>query len=175
MKIVIESIPHSEQRLLGNVGDYWIDPDGTIQIRVSECQIPGLPDWLAPFLIAIHEAIEERETTLHGIKEPDIQAFDERFYSEQIDEKRPSGEAGDAPDSPYRECHRFAENIERLICHQFGLNWEEYSKSVQNLDSMGQSCSPDCPICGGIGTVSMLEGLDCHPVGKRPCPRRNRL
>lgn len=32
-------------------------------------------------------------------------------------------------------------------------------------------CRPDCPICGGRGTVAMLEGNDCHPIGQQPCPR----
>lgn len=134
LSICIKSIPHSEQRCKGNVGDYWIDPDGTVQIRVSECEIPGVPDWLAPFLIAVHEAVEERKTFMRGIKEPDIQAFDDRFYADQGEGKRPAGEAGNAPDSPYKQEHRFAENIERLICAQFGLDWSVYEQAVESIE-----------------------------------------
>ena len=52
MKILIETIKHSEQRY-PTVGDYWTDSDGTLQVRVSE-----MGDDRYALLVAVHEVIE---------------------------------------------------------------------------------------------------------------------
>ena len=52
MRIHVEAIPHTQQRY-ETMGDWWWDPDDTLQMRVST-----LPDWRYSMLIAIHELIE---------------------------------------------------------------------------------------------------------------------
>ena len=73
MKINIQTIPNNEQRYI-TTGDYWIDSDGTWQIRVSD-----LGDWKKELLVAIHELAEQAICLSKGIKEEDISAFDIEF------------------------------------------------------------------------------------------------
>lgn len=126
--IVIKTIPQSEQRY-PTVGDYWRDPDGTLQIRVSEM---GNTDYEA--LVALHELIEIILTEKKGIKEPDIMAFDVQFEKER--EKGLHGEddePGEAPNSPYRKEHVLAECLERVVANELGVIWDEYGKTVMEL------------------------------------------
>jgi hypothetical protein len=74
------------------------------------------------WLIALHELIEQRLTEQRGIKEEDIDAFD-RFVLENGGK---ADEGGNEEMSPYKREHRFAENIERQLCHELGLDWFNY-------------------------------------------------
>jgi hypothetical protein len=121
----IKSIPHNEHRY-ETVGDYWLDEKGVTQFRVSDM---GNEDY--HFLVGIHELVEEYMTRKRGIKETDIKAFDEAFEA-----KRAPGntdEPGDDPAAPYRKEHRFAENIERQIALELGVDWAEYTRAVESL------------------------------------------
>lgn len=121
-----EIIPHEKHRVPG-VGDYWEDPPGSgnWQIRVSD-----VGDWRMALLIAVHEIVELGQTENEGIAESAITAFDLEFERRNID---PEAEPGDHPDAPYREAHRFAENIERLYAQRLGVNWQEYDKRVMEI------------------------------------------
>lgn len=117
MKVVIETIPGDRQRY-ETAGDYWRDPDGVIQIRVSE-----MNNERYAALIAIHELIEFLLCDQRGIAEPDIMAFDIAHEGDH--------EPGEHPDAPYRKEHAFAECIERLIAHEFGIDWAVYSNAAE--------------------------------------------
>ena len=52
MRIQIETVPHAQQRY-ETTGDWWWDPDDTLQMRVS-----ALADWRHSVLIAVHELVE---------------------------------------------------------------------------------------------------------------------
>ncbi len=125
MKVIIETIPNEKQRY-PTVGDYWIDEDGTLQIRVSE-----LGNDTRNLAVAIHELIEQRLCSLRGIKFEDIDNFDKRF-----EEKREEGnveEPGNDRNAPYYREHRFSENIERQFMLECGEDWFDYDKQVNEL------------------------------------------
>jgi hypothetical protein len=126
MKIIIETIPHGEQRY-PTVGDYWEDPDGTVQVRVSE-----MDDWRYVILVAVHEIIEMMLTRHRGIDEETISKFDIAF--EQARERgEVVGEPGDAANSPYQREHFFATNLERLLAAELGVDWWVYEHYVDHL------------------------------------------
>lgn len=123
--ITIKTIPPNQMRIEDSLGDYWIDDNGDTQIRIAET---GNHDYNN--LVLIHEVVEFILTQNRGITEPEIQAFDEQF---DLNKKQgDNSEPGDSPDSPYRNEHRFAENIERLLCHELNINWNDYDKFTRN-------------------------------------------
>jgi hypothetical protein len=137
VRVVIETIPTKDQRYV-TCGDYWVDPDGTIQIRVSA----ELPNLMA-HLVALHEYVEVLLTEHRGIKESDISAFDIDFEKRHEND---SAEPGDDPAAPYVKEHCFATGIERLMCSELGISWEKYSEAVDNLpyeDINGQNSLPE--------------------------------
>jgi len=107
------------------VGDYF-EQGGTNVVRVANM---GNRDY--EFLVAIHEMIELWLCQKRGIDEPPIMAFDVAFEAN----RQPGNvdEPGDHPDAPYRREHRFAENIERLVAAELGVDWNEYTIAVETL------------------------------------------
>ena len=123
MKIEIKSIPASEFRIRGGVGDYWYEEDGTLQIRVLET---GNQDYAK--LIAVHEFIEEWLTKRRGLSEPDIQAFDEKWF---VEDHAAHEEPGFDPRAPYLQEHTVADAIERLLCAFCGIPLAEYEQAIE--------------------------------------------
>jgi hypothetical protein len=119
MRIVIETIPHATQRY-PTVGDWWTDPDGTWQIRVSNLHQPS-----AEFLVAVHELVEMALCKQHDVDEQAVTDFDSRW--------EPFGhlnEPGDDLTAPYYHEHQFACGIERLVAAQLGISWPWYAAAV---------------------------------------------
>lgn len=137
MKIQIQTIPNNEQRY-STVGDYWIDEDGTRQIRVSDLENDDYN-----FLIAIHEAIEQHFCLKKGIKEEDITNFDKHFEDMRIAFPDLVGEmeAGDHDNAPYNREHKLASMFEKWVADNIansmdinpGVFWEEYNKKCNEL------------------------------------------
>lgn len=120
MKIKIQTIPHKNQRY-NTCGDYF-EKDGTIHVQVSE-----MGNEYHELAIAIHELIEAFLAKKRGIIWEDIDTFDTSFdYSKEY-------EPGDDPIAPYYKEHRFAENIERQLIHELGLDWFIHNKLVNSL------------------------------------------
>lgn len=128
MKIVIEIIPHKNQRY-ATCGDYWIEPNGDWQIRVSD-----LGDWRMNHAVYMHELSELASTIHRGIKEPDIMAFDIAFNKQVADGAlNLPEEPGDDPRAPYHQDHCHATGIERLEIAHLGVAWAAYDAAVDNL------------------------------------------
>ena len=125
MKIIIETIPNNKQRY-PTVGDYWIDSDGTWQIRVSE-----MNNWKYEMAVAIHELWEQSLCFDRKIQEKDITAFDIEF--EKNRKKGNLDEPGDDPNAPYVKEHCSATGIERLFISEVNENWKDYDKAVIDL------------------------------------------
>jgi hypothetical protein len=126
MEITIKSIPLKqlvERYGVESAGDYWRPTENNIQIRVVKMDNPDME-----FLVAIHEMVEEWLCNKRGIKETDIQKFDQNF-----DELGKEGEPGDDKNAPYRKEHFFATTIERLICAELGVDWNEYDAAIEKL------------------------------------------
>lgn len=117
MKIVIESIPHKNQRY-DTLGDWWFDDDGTLQIRVSEDETSH-PTEYHQFLVALHELVEVQLCKMRGISQKQVDDYDiggQDYFKEN------GLEPGDQPDAPYRREHRFAMLIEHLMAHELGIS-----------------------------------------------------
>jgi len=119
LRIIIETIPHASQRY-DTVGDYWVDPDGTWQVRIS-----ALPDWRAEMCIALHELIEKALCVKAGIRDVDIDEFDQEFLNLNGEEP------GDDPRAPYYRQHQVAVAMEHFIASQLDLSWREYALMTQ--------------------------------------------
>ena len=128
-RIVIDFISAKNQRLRGNVGDYFYDENGVLNIRVTD-----MGNTLYERLVAIHELCEVTMTEDKGITEDEIQAFDEMFFAEGVDDMlHDTEEPGWDKRCPYRTEHGISENIERQIALHCGVVWEEYERSIDDV------------------------------------------
>src|SRR5258708_6317856 len=123
MRINIKTIPHNKQRY-DTCGDYWVDKRGTIQVRISE-ESNEKYEWL----VLLHELTEMCLAKYQGVDWDKIDAFDIEF--EKNRKGWDNSEPGDAENSPYYKQHHLATVVERLICHELELNWEEYEESLE--------------------------------------------
>jgi hypothetical protein len=132
MKILIETIPHSEQRY-PTVGDWqWEQGTGpagfeglseeraVLHIRVSQ-----MSDWRYEALVGLHEAIEALLCKHAGVSEAIVDAFDMNFKGE--------GEPGDDSGAPYYSQHQNATTMETILAGWFGVNWSKYDDEVNSL------------------------------------------
>ena len=126
----LEAIPARQQRYC-TCGDWQFFPNDECLISVSAQE-----DWRHELLIAIHELVEAALCRQRGISQKAVDAFDMAF--EQGRDLGDESEPGDAPDAPYRREHRFAENIERQLAHELGVNWREYDEALQKSCHNGQ-------------------------------------
>lgn len=124
MRIVIESIPHDQQRY-ETCGDYTTDADGALHIRVSHTE----DDY--DFLIAVHELIEAYLCAKRGITGEEIDAFD--FAFERARKEGNFDEPGNNPAAPYFMEHKFATAIERQVSKELGVKWAVYDKTINAL------------------------------------------
>lgn len=123
-EIKFKTVPQKWHRY-STIGDYWHDKKGVLQVRVTDM------DRRSVFLVLIHELIEQFLTEERGIKEEDIMAFDLEF--EKNRKEGDLSEPGDSVDAPYKNEHRFAENIERQIAHEIGYVWNEYEQKINEM------------------------------------------
>jgi len=131
MNITIKTIPQKDHRY-ETIGDYWFTGDkptnsGDLEVRVSD-----VGDWRYELLVALHELVEVALLKHKGVSEPVIMAFDEAFEAKRArGEVGVNDEPGDASEAPYRDEHRFAENLERLMAQRLGVNWDDYDKHLE--------------------------------------------
>lgn len=133
-RIVIEVVPHSEQRY-ETVGDYFVRSfiDGITREEGEELaiRVSRMEDWRHVAMVAIHELTEVCLCANDDVEIADIDQFDMDFEA-----ARPEGnldEPGDAPFAPYARQHCFATAVERMMCAAFGLSWKEYEDKVNSL------------------------------------------
>lgn len=124
-KVSIEFIPHSLQRY-PTCGDYWLDENGDLQIRVS--LMGNVRSLLA---VAIHELFESSGVIANQISMEAIDRFDMEFEKS----RKPDDltEPGDTPEAPYGHLHRLSTIVEMLYADAVELNWEEHENAVHNL------------------------------------------
>ena len=118
MRIVVRTIPHAHQAY-PTVGDWVFNGDELI-VFVSE-----LGDTNMEFLVALHEMIEAMVCDKAGIAEIDVSSFDKGHP--ELDD--PGGDRR----APYHRQHVFAENIERMVAQELGVDWNAYTAKVDNL------------------------------------------
>ncbi len=118
MRISVETIPHAAQRY-ETCGD-WIFNGDELIVFVST-----LGDSNMEFLVALHEIIEAMVCDKAGIAEHDVSRFD-------IDHPELDDPGGDRR-APYHRQHVFAENIERMVAQELGVDWNAYTRRVESL------------------------------------------
>lgn len=133
MKIIIETIPHAQQRY-PTCGDWFTDPDGTLRIEVSEEMGDD-----SCFLVALHELVEAKLAMKAGITVQQVDDFDIAYEKahrqggtlegERLDETEP----GDDPTCPVFRQHLLATAIERLVCGEMDVDWNEHANRVEAL------------------------------------------
>jgi hypothetical protein len=121
MRIVSKIVPLEWQRY-ETLGDYFDNGD-TLHFRITDT---GNNEYNK--LILIHEIVEEMLTRNRGISEKNILEYDLKF-----EESGKDGEPGEQYDCPYKKEHRFAELIERMICHEIGIDWDKYNKDLNEV------------------------------------------
>ena len=116
MKIEMKTITASKQRY-PTVGDYWY-AHGTRKIRVSDMKNKDYN-----FLVFLHEVIEQHLVEKRGISGKKITFFD-ITYEQSREALNP--DCQDAPGNhkkcPYKKEHRFAENMERMMALELGVD-----------------------------------------------------
>jgi hypothetical protein len=122
MRIVIETIPHDQQRY-DTVGDWQFIGDDLI-IKVSRFY-PNISFSNYEFLIGIHELIEAILCKAYGIKEEEVDYFD------MSHEDHP--DPGSLKDAPYYRQHLIATIIEKMLASELGINWDDYEEAIESL------------------------------------------
>lgn len=122
MDITIKTVPNAEQRY-DTCGDWWFDAAGDLQIRVS-----AMGDWRYEALVAFHELVEALLCRERGISAEAVDAF-----CATIEARRAAGavdESGHDKASPSHREHLFAENLERMLALEWGVDWDEYGAAL---------------------------------------------
>ena len=125
MRIIIETIPHAEQRY-PTVGDWFYDADGALRIKVSQMVDPRYC-----FLVALHELVEVQLCRERGITQDLVDRFDMQYES-----TRPAdddSEPGDDPQAPYKREHCTATGIERILAAELNVDWKTYEATISAL------------------------------------------
>lgn len=125
MRIVVEVIPHDQQRY-PTCGDWQLKNPDTLYVYVSET---GNRNFNA--LVAIHEVCEAVLCLAQGISAKDVDKFDIAYEANRIvgDDSEP----GDDSDAPYKRQHCFATGIERLVAAELGVDWKTYEETLNAL------------------------------------------
>lgn len=124
--IHIKIIPHGCMRDQSQYGDYWVDENKALQIRVSKYSDPrDARD------IAIHELLEAWRCAERGVSFADIDKFD----LNHTDHPDP----GLLPSAPYHHEHILSMQVDYLIAQQDGRDFSE----VYEAKPIGV---PTCPI-----------------------------
>src|SRR5215831_4364883 len=113
-RILIEIIPHSEQRLPESLGGDWVfDAEGNLTIRISDTG-----DWRYNFLFARHEMDEAVLCKYNGITTEMVDA-DELNAKDTDDPDSFSG----YPGSCYQNQHNDALSAEWIMSRLLGVDW----------------------------------------------------
>jgi hypothetical protein len=126
MNLVCKTIPYKNMRY-PTCGDYWIDADGTFQIRIAE-----LPDWRYVALVFVHEFWEMCACIHAGIEFESIDNFDKAFELHR--QPGNTDEPGDDSAAPYYNQHQSACAVERLFAFILGVRWEKYADAIEALE-----------------------------------------
>jgi len=124
LKIIVEIIPHTEQRYR-TVGDWQMDSDKLL-ISVSETG-----NWRYNVLIAVHEIIEVLLCKHDQVPQASVDQFDMDYERGRL--PGDYSEPGDCPSAPYHRQHCLATGVERILAAALGVKWLEYEKAIAAL------------------------------------------
>jgi hypothetical protein len=128
-EICVKFIPQDQHRY-ATVGDYQIDENGVLQVRISNME--KLTHKMA---VLIHELTEWTLVQAEGkLTNEDIDNFDFEF-----EKRRERGEVGKhdepgmAEDCPYRHQHAYATCAEMTVIAGAFETWTEYEEKINEL------------------------------------------
>ena len=119
-RIVIEFVPHSEQRYV-TVGDWLYDGD-TLILRISRTI-----DARHQQLVAMHELVEALACNVDSVTQQAVDEFDIHGEGTTLDEP------GDSPKSPYHDQHMIASAVERIMASALHVDWRNYVKALDDI------------------------------------------
>jgi len=122
-RIIIDFVESEDQRY-PTCGDYIEYPDH-YHITVTK-QV----DTDRSLLIAFHEMVEYFLCTRRGIQENSITEYDIEWNKQLEQGRELQDEPGNEPGCIYAKEHRFAENIERQIALEAGIDWLDYDSKL---------------------------------------------
>ena len=114
----VNVIPQSKQRY-PTVGDWIFNGLGDLNMKISDM---GNPKY--ELMVAIHEMIEAYLCRERGISEESVTAFDTSEYGLKLEDP------GADPKAPYHKENMFALEIEKMLCKEFGLDWDKYEQCL---------------------------------------------
>ena len=126
MKIVIETVPHSEQRHPMIVGDWVWESNGDLTIKVSD-----MGNWQYEVAVGLHEAVEALLCKQNGVSQTAVDQFDLDYERDRL--LGFDDEPGDDPTAPYHREHCFATAVERMLIAALGVSWADYDQAVESL------------------------------------------
>ena len=87
------------------------------------------------FLKMIGRVVQEKLCKNRQISQESIDEWDKSFEEARAMFPTIFGEtnSGDHPKAPYHNEHLFASRVEQSIAMELGINWEEYSKTVEAI------------------------------------------
>lgn len=131
-RIVIRMVEPDNQRY-PTCGDWLYDAeDHVLEIRISK-----MADYRSEMAVAMHEFYEAVECLNANISETTVTAFDLKFEDERIEGKHgENDEPGDDDRAPYIFQHAAATLIEKTVCAQAGLLWENHEANVYNANEL---------------------------------------
>lgn len=122
MKIIIEVIPHSEQRY-DTCGDWQFAENGDLTIKVSETG--GM--WM-DFLIGRHEMDEAMLCLRFGVTEKMVDDYD-------LTHSEAGGDSfSENSDAPYAKFHNDALAAEWIMARLLGVDWNNYTKTLEMME-----------------------------------------
>ena len=145
MKIIIETIPHSQQRY-DTAGDWQFSKDVIVPHRLQPGEVLTFTEtivvaedtlrikvsrtgcWQEEALVGIHELIEAILCRNAGVKEADVDRWDRTCVG-----RHQGDEPGDNPAAPYHRQHMIASALERLLAVELGVSWPDYEEHLAAL------------------------------------------
>jgi len=125
MKIIIETIPHSEQRY-DTVGDWqWGTGEHPNDILDLTIKVSAMWYWRHTMLIIVHELVEAFLCKGWGVDEKKVDEFDMNW-----EPHHGLTEPGEDRDAPYYLAHQIASGVERIVAANLDVIWAEYETAV---------------------------------------------
>ena len=115
--LMVEVIPQAKQRY-PTVGDWQFNDQGALIMKISDM---GNKDY--EFMVAIHEAVEAWLCRKAGITQEMVDAWD-------MGEGKDLEDPGSDEKAPYHRQHMLALDIEKALCDEMGINWDEYEQKL---------------------------------------------
>jgi hypothetical protein len=136
MRIILEVIPHEQQRL-GETGDWFFKSDNELVVRISD-----LGDWRMNFLFMRHEMDEAILCKYAGITTEQVDEDQQKQYT--AEENNPDSFSG-YPGAALQYQHNDALAAEWIMSRLLGVDWKEYSEAYYKVEKRISGAIPANP------------------------------